>query len=292
MHIDSLIYFYKVAKNGNISSVAKESHISQSALSQQIQKLENNLNVKLLNRNNKGVTLTYEGEILYKYSETIINSYEKMQEELYSSQNEKKLAYIESIESLSLNILPSVLFKLKNKFTNYNISLVSNEDSSQNLINNLADISLSYKKASKEINIISKIIGYDNLVLVGNSSFQDITIKKEDLKTLPLILLSDKTYLDEVIYKPLELSSNYIDSINLLYTTNSYVSCIHGVLSSNALTFVPLNVYKTFENSNLKLINTEDFNLSLPIFINYSEKYYKTNSEVIKYFKNTLKGYL
>ena len=151
MHIDSLIYFYKVAKNGNISSVAKESHISQSALSQQIQKLENNLNVKLLNRNNKGVTLTHEGEILYKYSETIINSYEKMQEELYSSQNEKKLAYIESIESLSLNILPSVLFKLKNKFTNYNISLVSNEDSSQNLINNLADISLSYKKESKTI---------------------------------------------------------------------------------------------------------------------------------------------
>ena len=292
MHIDSLIYFYKVAKSKNISSVAKESHISQSALSQQIQKLENNLNVKLLNRNNKGVTLTDEGEILYKYSETILNSYEKMQEEFYSLQNEKKLAYIECIESLSLSILPSVLFKLKNKFPNYNINLISNEDSSKNLLNNLADISLSYKKVVKDMRIISKIIGYDDLVLVANTNFHEKSVKKEELKTLPLILLSDKFYLNEVIYTPLELSTNSINSINLLYTTNSYVSCIYGVLSSNALTFVPLSVYKTFQNSNLQIVDIEDFNPSLPIFINYSEKYYRNNFELIKVFKNILKGYL
>ena len=67
MHIDSLNYFYQVANSKSISTVAKNSHISQSALSQQIAKLENKLNVKLFTRTNKGVSLTPEGEILFKY---------------------------------------------------------------------------------------------------------------------------------------------------------------------------------------------------------------------------------
>ena len=90
MHIDSLNYFYQVANSKSISTVAKNSHISQSALSQQIAKLENKLNVKLFNRTNRGVSLTPEGEILFKYSETILNAYNKMQEELYHSINQKK----------------------------------------------------------------------------------------------------------------------------------------------------------------------------------------------------------
>lgn len=292
MHIDMLNSFYKVAKYKNISIVAKDSHISQSALSQQMQKLENNLNVKLFNRTNKGVTLTNEGEILYKYSETILNSYEKMKIELYNSQNKKRLAYIECVESLSLSILPSILFKIKKKFTDYNINLISNDTNSNNLIDNIADISLSYRNLSTDMDIISKFIGYEELVLIGNSNFIENSIKKEKLKNLPLILLSDRFYLNDLIYTPLELDLNNSEKTNFLYTTNSYVSCIYGVLSSNALTFVPINVYNNFKNLDIKIINIENFNSYLPIFMNYSENYYKNNSELIKHFKNILKGYL
>lgn len=284
--------FYKVAKYKNISIVAKDSHISQSALSQQMQKLENNLNVKLFNRTNKGVTLTNEGEILYKYSETILNSYEKMKIELYNSQNKKRLAYIECVESLSLSILPSILFNIKEKFTDYNINLISNDANSSNLINNIADISLSYRNLSTDMDIISKFIGYEELVLIGNSNFIENSIKKEKLKNLPLILLSDRFYLNDLIYTPLELDLNNSEKTNFLYTTNSYVSCIYGVLSSNALTFVPINVYNNFKNLDIKIITIENFNSYLPIFVNYSENYYKNNSELIKHFKNILKGYL
>lgn len=290
MHIDSLISFYKVAKYKNISTVAKESHISQSALSQQIQKLENNLNVKLLNRNNKGVTLTDEGEILYRYSETILSSYYKMQDEFSNSQKEKKIAYIDCIESLSLNILPSALFKLNNKFPNYVINLCSNEDSSENLLNNLADISISYKTINHDTDIINTIIGNDDFVLIANKDFHENSIKKEELKTLPLILSSNKFYLNDLIYDKLELNSSH--DFNLIYTTNSYVSCLFGILSNKALTFVPLTVYNNFKYLNIKLISIEDFKPSLPIFINYSEKYYKTNFEIIKNLKSILKGYL
>ena len=106
MHIDSLNYFFQVANSKSISTVAKNSHISQSALSQQISKLENKLNVKLFDRTNKGVSLTPEGEIVFKYTESILNSYNKMQEELLNSINKEKFISIESVESIGLTILP------------------------------------------------------------------------------------------------------------------------------------------------------------------------------------------
>ena len=59
--------FYAVANAGNISKAAKELYISQPAISKSIQKLEENIGVKLFDRSSRGVTLTLEGEVLYTY---------------------------------------------------------------------------------------------------------------------------------------------------------------------------------------------------------------------------------
>lgn len=59
--------FYAVANTGNISKAAKELYISQPAISKSIQKLEENLGVKLFDRSSRGVTLTPEGELLYAH---------------------------------------------------------------------------------------------------------------------------------------------------------------------------------------------------------------------------------
>ena len=66
MNLESLIFFYEIAKAGNISTVAKQAHISQSALSQQINRLEADFSGRLLERSNKGVSLTEKGEVVFK----------------------------------------------------------------------------------------------------------------------------------------------------------------------------------------------------------------------------------
>ena len=63
----SLYYvFYTVADCKNISTAAKRLYISQPAVSKSILKLEQNLKTSLFIRTSKGVTLTYEGELLYQ----------------------------------------------------------------------------------------------------------------------------------------------------------------------------------------------------------------------------------
>ena len=57
--------FLTVAEQLNLSGVAKELFINQSTVSRWVQRLESSLNTKLFVRNNRGVSLTPNGEVLY-----------------------------------------------------------------------------------------------------------------------------------------------------------------------------------------------------------------------------------
>ena len=59
--------FKEVAEAGNITAAAQSLYISQSAVSQSIKQLENELQTRLFSRNSRGVTLTGEGKMLYEY---------------------------------------------------------------------------------------------------------------------------------------------------------------------------------------------------------------------------------
>lgn len=59
--------FQEVARWGNISAAAQHLFISQSAVSQSIKQLEEQLQVRLFSRSTKGVHLTSEGKILLEY---------------------------------------------------------------------------------------------------------------------------------------------------------------------------------------------------------------------------------
>ncbi|MFD1177117.1 LysR family transcriptional regulator [Paenibacillus puldeungensis] len=61
--------FYITAKSGSFSKAAAELFTSQPAISQSIKQLEDKLGGQLFYRNARGVTLTVEGEVLFKYIE-------------------------------------------------------------------------------------------------------------------------------------------------------------------------------------------------------------------------------
>lgn len=65
--------FYHVAQTLSFSEASSKLFISQSAVSQSIKLLEEKMGCKLLFRNTKQVSLTYEGEVLYRYIEQAFN---------------------------------------------------------------------------------------------------------------------------------------------------------------------------------------------------------------------------
>lgn len=63
--LDSLKIFYEVANQKNITQASRVLYISQPAITQSINKLEDQLNTKLFVRHSKGVELTYVGGLVY-----------------------------------------------------------------------------------------------------------------------------------------------------------------------------------------------------------------------------------
>ena len=71
-------YFQAVVRNNSFSEAAGECHISQSAISQQIKALENELGFSLLERKNRKFVLTPAGEHFYKKSLILTSDYEQI----------------------------------------------------------------------------------------------------------------------------------------------------------------------------------------------------------------------
>ena len=81
--IRQIKYFQSVVRNNSFSKAAEECHISQSAVSQQVQALERELGFELLERKNRKFTLTPAGEYFYRKSLILIADYENMCREAF-----------------------------------------------------------------------------------------------------------------------------------------------------------------------------------------------------------------
>ncbi len=83
MEWQQIIGFYQLVKQGNFTRAAAASYRTQSALSQQIKKLEDEFQCKLVNRISKRkFTLTPAGERLYKFSASLISEFEKLSDDI------------------------------------------------------------------------------------------------------------------------------------------------------------------------------------------------------------------
>lgn len=72
MDIKQLRYFQVIAEEGQITRAAKRLHMAQPPLSQQLKLLEEELGVKLVQRERRGIVLTGAGQLLQKRAEQIL----------------------------------------------------------------------------------------------------------------------------------------------------------------------------------------------------------------------------
>lgn len=79
--------FFKVAQALSFTSAAAKLHITQSAVSHAVKKLEKTAGEELFRRKNSALTLTEAGQILYRACETVFYELEKAEEALGCNKN-------------------------------------------------------------------------------------------------------------------------------------------------------------------------------------------------------------
>lgn len=78
MRIEQLIYLIELSHSRSLNTAAKSLHISTQALSASMKTLENELGVTLLNRSNRGITFTENGQRLLQYAHDAVEGYNNL----------------------------------------------------------------------------------------------------------------------------------------------------------------------------------------------------------------------
>ncbi|BAY43379.1 transcriptional regulatory protein LysR family [Scytonema sp. HK-05] len=115
MNLNQLKYFLVVAETGSFTKAAERLFITQPSLSVGIQKLEENLGVKLFERGKKYVLLTSAGKYFMEKAQDILNQFEAVKTELrytHDTDNTLKLGILHTLPIVPLAKLISSFSKV------------------------------------------------------------------------------------------------------------------------------------------------------------------------------------
>ena len=164
-----LVVFKAVADKRSFSQAAKSLHISQPAISLQIQSLEENLGTRLFDRNNKRVVLTQSGKIFYKFVTQILELYGQAQKEIAELTGLVK-GKVKIGASLTIGeyVLPKIAghFVREHPEVNISISIANTEEIMGHLLTNTLDIGL-VEGSVKHSDLIQEKFMDDELVVIA-----------------------------------------------------------------------------------------------------------------------------
>lgn len=121
--------FLKVAELGSMSKAAMYCNYSQSAVSQIISSLEDDLQMTLLNRSQSGVTLTADGEQMLPYIKRLRDAADSVYEQAAKLKGlEVGHIRIGTFSSVSCHVLAPVLKEFKAAYPNISIEIREGDD--------------------------------------------------------------------------------------------------------------------------------------------------------------------
>ncbi|THE09254.1 LysR family transcriptional regulator [Bacillus timonensis] len=127
MDIKQLRYFIAIAEEKNITAAANRLHMSQPPLSMQLKQLEEELGVKLIERNGKSMELTDKGAILYQRALHLVNSVEEIKHEIHETEEGTKGVLAVGINTLSVSGFSDMLQAFHKKYPLVTLKVVQND---------------------------------------------------------------------------------------------------------------------------------------------------------------------
>ena len=188
-------YLQAVVENGNFYLAAEQGNVSQSAISQQIKKLEEELGVKLLERHNRTFSLTPAGEHFYRKSLILSGDLKQLiRETKRIAGNDTAVLRIGYYKGYHGNELSEAIALFSEKYPAVDVKIMvgSHEELYHAMENDAVDLAINDQRRAfsdayhNEVLAESKI--YIELSSKNPLSKLD-TLETEDLKNMPCILV-------------------------------------------------------------------------------------------------------
>ena len=282
MNLSHIKSFYETVKCNSISKAAKELHLTQPGLSMQLQTFENEIGEKLLNRSNKGVSLTEEGKIVFEFVESMIALQNNLDKKLKNLKDNKSKLYVSTCNSLGEQIIPCSIYTFKEIHPNINISM--DIDNSKNilkkLLNHDTNIAIIHEFDNTPDNVVINKIMSDKLILVGSTDSEINSLTLDELVNIPIILREEGSGTLSILKRSLANNNILLDNLNVLLSLNSSEAIKSSVISGRGFAFMPeLSITHELKRGTLKKINIKDFNTSFNYNIVMRKNYDLSDTE-------------
>ena len=170
MDWDKLKIFHTVAEASSFTKASTILNLSQSAISRQIQSLENDLKVQLFERHARGLVLTENGEYLFKSAHEVISKLKDVESNL-SGEKDKlngKLA-VTTVVSFGTTWLTPRIKEFMDLHPGIGIELIF-DDKELDLSTREADVAIRMRRP-KQLNLIQKKFVNFNYHIYGSNQY-------------------------------------------------------------------------------------------------------------------------
>jgi DNA-binding transcriptional LysR family regulator len=282
MELRHLKYFLAVAEELNFTKASEKLFISQPPLSRQIMELEEELQARLFNRNNKKVELTEAGKYFEKEVKDLFQNLERISVKTKkiadNVSGEFRIAYISSIYS---SVISDLIKHLKQQFPYVNFKLFEVSTTKQISALEQGKIELGIIRSSvKSSKIKAQLWFKDGFSVVYNKNL--IQIKSEEeipkLKDETFVFFN-KDYAPHYHDVLLELCAFYGFEPQVVHESNNINSIVQLVKNGLGISIVPSNIVKNNKDAEIGFIELKKVNLFTDVSLITSKE---DDSEITK----------
>ncbi|WP_265555887.1 HTH-type transcriptional activator AaeR [Serratia grimesii] len=165
--------FAKVVECGSFTAAARHLDMSVSSISQTVSKLENELQVKLLNRSTRSIGLTEAGKIYYQGCRRMLLEVSEVHEQLYAFNNTPTgTLRIGSSSTMAQNVLATMTADMLKEYPGLTVNLVTGIPAPDLIADGLD-------------------------VVIRTGALQDSSLFSKRLGSMPMVVCAAKSYLSQ-----------------------------------------------------------------------------------------------
>ena len=244
MNFNQLEYLKELRQQGSFSIAAKKLGITQPALSLQIQKLEEEIGFKLIDRGKRPLALTSEGELFFQKSVEILKMTEQLKTISFELSEEiKGYLKVGIIPTLAPYLVPFFIEEMRTSYPRLQIEII--EMKTEEIIMDLKMGNLDCGILSTPVEtsgVIFESLFYERFfayVSERSQLFSKSKLNISKLKDEDIWYLEEGNCFQNQVNSICRVSRKKTDEHNLVYKSNSIESLRRIVENQNGITFIP-----------------------------------------------------
>lgn len=285
--------FLTLTEEMNYTATAKRLHITQPAVTQHIQYLQQELGVELIRYESRQLSLTAKGKQLQKDLYLLQREIAKVQEQLTSTIEHTNLTFGASL-TIGEYMMPGLIESYLNEYPTHDISMVT--DNTQHLIELLEHGKIDFALVEGEFNQSSfefhKIVEEPFIAVCSQKC--TLWTKEQSLNDLfsePLLVREEGSGSRLIFEIAIKNKGIHLESFSKVMTIGS-IGAIKKLVEKNiGMTFVYQKaVEEELKNGTLKKVSIKDFNVVHPFHLIYLKRIHLRELETMEKFLRVMES--